>query len=153
MGLIKHDYKTVVLEVKSEVKAFFWMNSLATYSRLTDQTLTFQNNHISQRNNYERVLSNKIEYFVLNSDRFSKVVGKATAVKEDSKLKRLIGNWVSNTASVDEFRSCFPNIDLRIITGLKNNLIETSHADMKLQLTRKVATSFPDPDDPNSKTV
>ena len=146
MGLIKHDYKTVVLEVKSEVKAFFWMNSLATYSRLTDQTLTFQNNHISQRNNYERVLSNKIEYFVLNSDRFSKVVGKATAVKEDSKLKRLIGNWVSNTASVDEFRSCFPNIDLRIITGLKNNLIETSHADMKLQLTRKVATSFPDPD-------
>ena len=73
MNLMKSNFEGPVEEIRSEVRAYSWMNCLIRDIRPDDATIQKDG---SRRNIYEFVLSSKIEHFLLNSDRLIKQVTK-----------------------------------------------------------------------------
>lgn len=133
--LIKIDFKAPQFELKSEIRAFHWMNCLAAGLGI-DQT-ALNNGTSSKRNMLEKEISNKIDYFVLNSDKIVKAVRKnKESDLADGRIKRLINGWIANTVTADEFKKCFPKMDLRLITGLRPNMVDLSKIDKIGQLTK-----------------
>lgn len=135
MEMTKIDFKAAQFELKSEIRAFHWMNCLAAGLAVDANTLKAGN--LSARNLLEKELSNKIDYFVLNSDKIVKAVRKnKESDLADGRIKRLINGWIANTCTADEFKNCFPKMDLRLITGLRPNMVDLSKIDKIGQLTK-----------------
>jgi hypothetical protein len=135
LELIKIDFKAAQFELKSEIRAFHWMNCIASGLAIDQNLLSGDSS--SKRNLLEKELSNKIDYFVLNSDKIVKAVRKnKDSDLADGRIKRLINGWIANTVTADEFKNCFPKMDLRLITGLRPNMVDLSKIDKIGQLTK-----------------
>ena len=124
MNLMNSNFEGPVEELRSEVRANSWMHCLISDIKPDSATLSKEG---SKRNLYEFVLSSKIEHYLLNSDKLIKQVTKTQAVgQKNDAVRQAINNWINNNSTIDDFRLNLPQVDLRVVTGLKYQVIETS---------------------------
>lgn len=142
LNYCKECFKAPVSEFKSEVKAFNWMHCLVRSLSSTDDSLNFSK---AKRNNYERLISKKIDHFLVNKETIVKSVHNKADKEDNERTKRLMVNWINFSASLDEFKSCFPNIDLRVVTALKNNIVDTRNINLDDELKKQLQSVYPDP--------
>ena len=141
-GLIKIDFQAPILQFKSEVKAYNWLHCLCRSLRIDPYSIEFSK---AKRNTYEKELSQKIDHFVLNSERILKEAYK-NKTEDEGKVKDTIQSWVDGTVRADELVLLFPEVDLRVVTALKNNLVEpVAKEELLDKLTKYLDSTQSDP--------
>ena len=140
--LIKKDFESAITNFKSETKAYHWITCLSRSIRIHPEKMEFKK---AKRNLYERELSQKIDHFVLNGERIIKDVYKSKG-EDDGKLKSVVSGWVEGSVIVDDLLWFFPQMDLRVVTALKNTVIESSTSeDYIRQMNILLETKYQDP--------
>lgn len=142
LNYCKECFKAPVAEFKSEVKAFNWMHGLVRSLPCPESHLQFTK---AKRNMYERELSKKIDHFLMNREKILKAVHNKADKEDNEREKRLITNWINYTASLEEFKACFPDLDLRIVTALKTNVVDTKNIDLNEHLNKLIQSSYAEP--------
>lgn len=142
LKMVEADLKPAAFLMKSEFKAFLWMNVLTWNLQLSPEALSFNK---AKRNYFELELSKKIGYFEYYAVPLLFKLAKVNASQREANMQRLISNWISETATVKDFTEVLDELDLRIISGLRNNVIEIDkNLDLREHLQKVLVEKDPE---------